>query len=1563
MSADVTATVRDVLAARLRLEVTDLDDERTFMELGADSLSLLAVVRDLDERLGVQVPVRTLFESANTSWRLAEFLAARCDPPRAEAAPTRPDLGDRAAARPAPPAPVPVGSEAAAVLNAQLDLTDKLVTTVTDVIRQQLEVLRRGAPVAGGAIVSAAPAGAWADREPRARATRPAVSTSGDAGLPGTGADFSLYFFGDYPARDEPDKYRHIIEAARFADQNGFHTVWLPERHFHSFGALFPSPSVLAAGLATQTTRIRLHAGSVVLPLHDPIRVAEEWSLVDNLSGGRVGLCFASGWHANDFVLAPEMFGRHREVMYERLDTVRRLWHGEKITAKSGSGDPVEVGVYPRPVQPDPPLFAAVLGNPDSYRKAARHGLGVVTNLMTQGLDELAVNIRGYREARAEFGLDPRAGRVVVLVHSYLDVDQGTAREQARGPFRDYLRSSISLFSTAANSLGFDVDLATTSAEDLEYLLDAAFDRYCEERAMIGNVADAAGFARRLTAAGADEIACFIDFGIPPDQMLAGLPQLAELLRLDEISQPGETPRLGSGGLRTSPAPLAERPASALQRRMWLVEQLQPGTGTYHEPKALLLDGPLDVPALYRALNSVAARHPQLRTVFREQDGKLRQVIWPAAPIDCPLDDCDGLAVDAVLESFATQDADLDLENGPLFRARVVRLAARRHLLLLVAHHIIFDSSSASLFWRDLAAYYRRDASALPDLPEPPALPPSEPGGIEFWREALAGAPPLRLPADRPRACGTAAPTAGARTRQEIPAGLADRVRALAREHDCTLFMALLAALGTVLGRLGGTDDVLIGTAVSNRPAGYENAVGMFVETLAFRLDLSGEPGFADLLHRVRDWAGHALEHRDVPFDEVVSAVNPERAPGMNPLFQVMMAFESARDMRFEAGLAATVLEVPRAQAPFDLTFYMSDGVGEDRRAIGCTVEYDAALFEPSTVQRMLEYLEVVLLRAAESPASPVSGLAGLTPSDADALEAFEGRLVAGETACLHELVRAQAERTPDAIAVEGIGDPLTYRALTDRAHRLACSLAADGLGFGDLVGVLLPRGPDLIVAMLAVLGSGAGYLPIDPSLPAKRIRLMLADSGAALLLTDQEIDVPVRTRRMADGEEDVPPDQVTLPVMTAGAIAYCMYTSGSTGRPKGVLVPHRGPANMVAWHLDEFPPLSTLQWTSSGFDVSVQEIFTTLGSGATLTLIPDDDRRDPRAVLDRLRTHGVQRIFMPPTPLAQLVATCPHVPSLQEIFTAGERLVITPALEAFLRRNPQVALYNQYGPTEGSIIVTSHRVDPDRGQAPPVGRPIRNVVVRILDASGQRVPLGVTGEIHLGGLATAAGYVGDPGLTADRFAAGFYRTGDLGRWRPDGTLEFAGRNDEQVKIRGNRVEPGEARRALERLPQVRQAAVVTRPGPDGEPRLVAYLVAAADLAQDWAAGFRAELAEDLPDYLIPEAWMQVDALPVSVNGKLAPDLLPDLPAALPDEAMPIQEPLTPAEAAVQDLWCAELNVASVPLDRSFFDAGGNSLMVVRLLERIRQRFGQQMPAADFMRQPTIRAVAKQVPM
>ncbi|MFG2916972.1 MupA/Atu3671 family FMN-dependent luciferase-like monooxygenase [Kitasatospora sp. NPDC048298] len=1436
--------------------------------------------------------------------------------------------------------------------------TDGDVEFVIDAVRESLRDLRRGGffPASPGVRLPA----------PRPAAELPVptgtVRTQAEpipyqpVSDPQRPVDFSLYFFGDYPLDSpEDEKYRIVLESARFADRNDFHSVWLPERHFHSFGGIFPNPSVLAAALARETSRIRLNAGCAVLPLHHPVRVAEEWSVVDNLSGGRVGLGCASGWHPNDFLFFPENYGSHKELMHRQIDTVRALWRGEPYRGRNGNGEPIEVTLHPRPLQDLPPMFTAIVGNPDSFREAARHDLGVITNLMTQDVAQLAENIAIYRRTRAEHGLDPEAGRVVVLVHTYLGTDLATAREQAYRPFCNYLRSSLSLFGQMANSLGLTLDFKNAREDDLEFVLERAYERYCASRALIGTPESVQGVLSELRAAGADEIAAFVDFGLSPELVAAGLPQL-DVLRRD--TQRGA-------------------PLSYAQQRMWFLHRMLPDGGQYNEVKAIELDGPLDPQALDTALRGLVERHVALRTVFREQDGEpFQEVLAPPTGPVLQRVTADAASPDAVADLVTAEGAHrFDLAEGPLFRALLLERDADRHVLVLSMHHIVIDTLSTVVITRELGELYlaaREDRAArLPVLATGPAAEAARERArvaageydesLAYWRKVFGGGdlPVLALPTDRPR---PAVPDGRGRSFvHHLPAELSDGLRELARSRRSTLFMVLLTGFAAVLQRYAGQDEIVLGTPVANRTDGTEDLVGFFVNTLALRLDLSGEPAFAEALGRVRSTALDAYEHQQLPFEVLVQDLNPERDTSRNPLFQVMVEFEN--HMVFELdlpGVTARPLDHVADRAAFDLTLFLTslpDG-------IRCHVEYAETLFDRATVDRLLGAFERLLTAAVADPERPLVELTAVPAAEADTdLEC--GPAAAQDPEHPLATVAATAAGRPEQTAVvspDGTGTD--YRTLLARADDLAGRLLAAGVREGSRVGVLLPRSVDLVAGLLAILRLGAVHVPVDVLQGPERCRLIVEDSAPAVLLTTSDaaaaelgLTVPTVLTGAAPAEAavELPP----LPVPSAQAPAYLLYTSGSTGRPKGVLMHSLALAHFVAWNVADHPAARTLQYASCGFDVSVQEILTTLAGGGTLLLIEEETRYDVTALAAVVRATRAERIHLPYTPLAALTDALGEepVPHLRELISGGEQVLLTPALRAFLRRNPDCRLINHYGPTETHAL-TAGEIDRDGGEYAPIGRPTPGSRIVLRDAAGRRVPPGAVGEIHALGVQVGIGYVGRDEESAAVFTdtpdGRGYRTGDLGRWRPDGRLEFLGRADRQVKVRGYRVEPGEIETVLLGLPGVHAAAVTARRTAAGT--VLAGYVGCPDAELPRVAD---QLADLLPDYMVPGLWATVDSLPFNTNGKLDTAALPEPRPLGADE--PEAAPVTDLERTVQRLWEEELG-RPAGVETSFFDLGGHSLAATRLLNRVREATGLRIGVLDFFRRPTVRAMAAHQP-
>ncbi|MFI5708650.1 amino acid adenylation domain-containing protein [Kribbella sp. NPDC051620] len=735
---------------------------------------------------------------------------------------------------------------------------------------------------------------------------------------------------------------------------------------------------------------------------------------------------------------------------------------------------------------------------------------------------------------------------------------------------------------------------------------------------------------------------------------------------------------------------------------------------------------------------------------------------------------------------------------------------------------------------------------------------------LEYWQTALDGAQPLVLPTDRPR---PAADDVIGTVTHELDSEIGDAVFAFSRDRRVSPLMTMLAAVGTVLGRFADQDDLVIGTAALRRPGDTARQ-----PALPLRLDLTGEPDLGDLAQRVREITTTAVDHSTADLATLEQ----------DPLFQVLVEFEAG-----EEELASSL----------DLRFRLAYHGG----GITCTADYRAGLFDHQTVKRLLAYLEAVLRRAIEDPRLPLPDLMLPIEDDKKILAEFEGEapqtgpvgrvrrdaVVAGELSGLHTLFEQQVARTPDAIALIHGDREISYAELDRRSNAVAWQLVDLGVKPGQLVAVRVARGAELVVAVLAVLKSGAAYLPLDPGVPESRWAFMTADAGAVALVGDDAAladRLGLRLVPVAAVDGDARSKQAPPVRAAADDIAYCIYTSGSTGNPKGVAVPHRGPVNLIRHYLRTRRSLRTLQWTSFGFDVHVQEMFTALASGAALVLIGEDDRYDPDAVIAALKDHQVERLFMAFTPLTALLATMrkvPELPALREIVAGSEAMVVTHKIRDFLEAHPECTLYNEYGPTEASVVTTIHQVDPDEDR-PSIGRPIDGVVVRLLDEALRPVPVGAIGEIHLGGVAVAQGYLGRPDETERAFVSDpanpggrLYRSRDLGRWRADGSLDYLGRADDQVKIRGHRVEPGETEHVLADLPGVIDAVVVACADPAGDTCLIGYVVL-EDSDPAVLANLLLELTKELPIYLVPADLIPVEDLPLDSTGKLDRSRLPE---------------------------------------------------------------------------------------
>ncbi|MER7830662.1 amino acid adenylation domain-containing protein [Streptomyces sp. NPDC095602] len=1065
----------------------------------------------------------------------------------------------------------------------------------------------------------------------------------------------------------------------------------------------------------------------------------------------------------------------------------------------------------------------------------------------------------------------------------------------------------------------------------------------------------------------------------------------------------------GTGARRPALTPAqrpAETPLSHAQRRLWFLQRLETDSPAYHIPLPLRLDGPLDIGALSAALHDVVVRHEALRTVFPDRDGVPHQRVLDPAELPslldiAPLDPAraEGAALEAELRAAAS--VPFDLASRPPLRARLYLLGPGRHILLLTVHHIACDGWSLQPLAADLGAAYRARAEGrAPDWAPLPVQyadytlwqhdllgDARTPGTLaaaqwDHWRAVLDGLPDeIPLPADRRRTPETG--HEGRTVPVEIGADTHRALAALARESGASLFMAVQAGLAALLTRLGAGTDIPLGAPVAGRTdAALDDLVGFFVNTLVLRTDTAGDPTFRELLDRVRDLDVAAYAHQDLPFEQLVDLVGPERQPGRHPLFQVALVVDQGADVRLDIpGVTAGRLTVQLAPAKFDLTVTLAAERADDgtEGPLRGTVEYRTDLFDDATAAALAERLTRLLTAAAAEPDLRI-GRIGLLSDD-------ERRLVLDkwndtrrelEPTTLAASVAGQFARTPDATAVVFEGVETTYAELDALVDDLAGRLAALGAGPGSVVAVAVPRSVDLVAAVCAVHRTGAAYVPLDPDYPADRLAFMLEDARPTAVIAApgeaERLRVPDGVALLAPRPADGDGGERGTPTPPApDDPAYVIYTSGSTGRPKGVVVPHVAVTNRLRWGQDQYLLTDrdrVLHKTPSSFDVSVWEIFWPLTTGATLVVARPEGHRDPAYLCDLIRSERVTVAQFVPSMLDAFLQhpDAGRCDSLRLVIVGGEALT-TATARRFHQVLPGVRLVDQYGPTEAAIEVTAWtcRPEDDDGRPVPIGRPVWNTRVHILDAELQLVPPGVAGELYLDGVQLAHGYLGRPALTAERFVANpygppgsrMYRTGDLARWRPDGAVEYLGRVDGQVKVRGFRIELGEIEAALGEHSAVAAGVVLVREDRHGAPRIVAYVVPAG--AAPATEELREHLRARLPEHMVPTGYVTLDALPVTPNGKLDRAALPE-PADAPASAGGgARQPATPLERTLTELFAEILEVPGAGPDDDFFLLGGHSLMMVRLVERIRAETGVDLAVRALFDHPTAAALAARI--
>jgi amino acid adenylation domain-containing protein len=1040
----------------------------------------------------------------------------------------------------------------------------------------------------------------------------------------------------------------------------------------------------------------------------------------------------------------------------------------------------------------------------------------------------------------------------------------------------------------------------------------------------------------------------------------------------------------------SGPAPL-----SFSQQRLWFFDQFEPASFVYNVLTPVSLRGNLDVSALQEAFNHLVRRHEALRTTFELREGQPVQIIGQQQSIPIRRIDLSHQARPEQQEQFHAVFNDetcrpFDLKKGPLLRITLVRMAAEEHALLLAMHHIVTDGWSMNILVREAVALYAMYSAGLAPGLSPLPIQYADfavwqrswlqgevlEQQLAYWKQHLGAKPAvLELPTDFPR---PAVQTyRGASFIFPFSPALSQSLKTFCRAQQATMFMVLLAAFNVLFHRYTGQQEIIVGSPIANRNRKeLEGLIGFFANTLPMRTNVSGELSFREVLARLKEAALGAYAHQDLPFEYLVEQFHPERSLSHSPLVQVMFNFEPTIPQMAEMpGLSASLMEYDNKSAKFDLTLFARDHGTE----IFGTLEHNVDLFTSETIERMAGHLLTLLSGIVANPDQPISGLPLLTRHERyQMLEEWNATEAACPQLCAHQIFEAQVHHAPNRTALIFENQELTYAQLNARANQLAHYLSSLGARPGKFVGIFMERSVEMIVAVLGVLKSGAACIPLDSVYPKERLTFMLEDSGAPVVVAQQAqaATLPVSGARLVclDSEWQAiskEPENAPQVAVTPEDWMYVIYTSGSTGRPKGVVVPHRVLVNLVAWHQSSLRQSQrTLQFASLNFDVSFQEIFSTFISGGVLVVPPEPLRLDLQALGQYIQQHPVERFHLPPVVLQKLAEEFTSHPekfsAMREFMAGGEQLQITPAMVKFFRQLKDCRLYNHYGPSETHVMTSfplPQQVD-NWPALPPLGRPISNTELYLLDNYLQPVPIGVPGELYISGTCVAHGYLKRPALTAERFlpnpfsnkpGSRMYKTGDLVRYRPDGNVEFLGRNDFQVKIRGMRVELGEIEVELKRHPGVRDVAVVMHKDAQ-ESRLIAYVVFHAGQTVS-SKELRDFLHERLPDHMVPAVFVSLEAFPLTPSGKIDRRALPE--PGRPESTRGYVAPRTELEEVLAIIFSEVLQVERIGIFDDFFELGGHSLLATQISSRIREALHVELPVRRIFESPAIDGLAR----
>jgi aspartate racemase len=1047
-------------------------------------------------------------------------------------------------------------------------------------------------------------------------------------------------------------------------------------------------------------------------------------------------------------------------------------------------------------------------------------------------------------------------------------------------------------------------------------------------------------------------------------------------------------------------------PLSFAQQRLWFLDQLEPNSPFYNIPAAVRLQGDLNLEVLQQALDALVAHHEILRTNYISENGNPIQVITAPQSVELPINDLQQYGEaqqETQLQKLLQQESQrpFNLASDLMLRGCLLQLAPQEHVLLLVMHHIASDGWSMGILWEQLTQLYQAFLAGKPNPLFPLPVQYADYAvwqrewltgevldkQLNYWQQQLAGGNPvLELPTDRPRP--PVQTYRGASQSLTLPQNLSEGLQQLCRKEGVTLYMTLLAAFQTLLYRYSRQEDILVGSPIAGRNrAELEGLIGFFVNTLVLRTDLSGNPSFRQLLQRVRSVTLDAYAHQDLPFEKLVEQLQPERSLSYNPLFQVMFALENTPAQAGQLlGLTETPVPLETATAKFDLTLSVIEQKGE---IVGCW-EYNTDLFEAATIERMTLHFRTLLEGIVTNPEQPISHLPLLTADERQQLlvDWNDTYTEYPQDKCIHQLFEEQVERTPDAVAVVFEEEQLTYQELNNRANQLAHYLQQLGVGPEVLVGICLERSLEMMVALLGILKAGGAYVPLDPAYPAERLAYMVADAKISVLVTQNKWTSQLPEHQAPVICLDSNWDKIALESQenptqtnTGENLAYVIYTSGSTGKPKGVMISHQALSCFTQTAIAEYQLTASdrvLQFASINFDAAVEEIYPCLCTGATLILRTDRMLVDLPTFFQTCETWQLTVLDLPTAYWHQLAAELANTnvvlpESLRLTIVGGERVLPEPvkSWQEYVVKSGKsecLQLINTYGPTETTVSATLYRIPSHTSSVNrevPIGRPLAHLQTYILDSHLQPVPIGVPGELHIGGDSLAKGYLNRPELTAEKFipnpfsqepGARLYKTGDKVRYLPDGNIEFLGRIDNQVKIRGFRIELGEIETIVSQHPGIRETVVIAREDIPGDKRLVAYVV--PQQQPPHSSQLRSFLQERLPNYMVPSAFVFLDTMPLTPNGKVDRRALPAPEQTRQELEAVLVSPRNEVELQLTKIWEKVLNIEPISIRDNFFALGGHSLVALRLFAQIKEKFARDLPITTLFQAPTIEQLA-----